>query len=171
VSAAHSVNTGFTRKPGSEYCFRSCRLNAHGSVRPVDRGYLVAQFEDTHQSITEWWVSRIAPTGSHPITEWWVSRIAPPEWWVSRIAPRIAVHGGCPGSQSGSQSLDFPRSTTCAASFPSLIQIEPTNWTVDSTIKIRLQVGDSSTQSVEPLEAYIDEVRLVEQPLFVDGFE
>ena len=77
----------------------------------------------------------------------------------------------CTGSATQSGTMSIPRSTTWAASSPSLIQIDPANWTVGSTIEIQLQVGDSSTQTVEALEAFIDEVSLEERSLFADGFE
>ena len=72
-------------------------------------------------------------------------------------------------TQSG--SVGFPRSTAWTASFPSLIQFEASEWTVGTTLEIQLQAGDSSTQTVEALEAFIDEVTLEEQPFFGDGFE
>lgn len=93
------------------------------------------------------------------------SSIAGIHWVFRTNAPQ------CTGAITQSGPVGFPRSTTWAASFPTSIEIEPADWTVGSTIEIQLQVGDSSTQSVEALEAFIDEVRLVEQPLFADGFE
>lgn len=77
----------------------------------------------------------------------------------------------CAGAADQSGTVSFPRSATWVASSPSSIQIEPAAWTVGTTIEIQLQVGDSSTQLVEALEAFIDEVGLVKQPLFGDGFE
>lgn len=77
----------------------------------------------------------------------------------------------CAGTVTQSGYVGFPRSTSWTASFPESIQVESTDWTIGSTIEVQLQVGDSSTQTVEALEAFIDEVRLVEQPLFGDGFE
>jgi hypothetical protein len=77
----------------------------------------------------------------------------------------------CVGPITGSGSVDFQRSTSWLAAVPASIQILDPDWTAATTIEIELQVGDSSTQTIEPVEAYLYDVFLIEGPLFGDGFE
>ncbi len=102
--------------------------------------------------------ARVAATASP-------SSIAGIRWVLRTNGP------ACIGAVTQSGSVGFPRSTAWTASFPSLIQFEASEWTVGTTLEIQLQAGDSSTQTVEALEAFIDEVTLEEQPFFGDGFE
>jgi hypothetical protein len=78
---------------------------------------------------------------------------------------------GCTGAADTSGRAGIVRSTTWIASSVDSIQIRPEDWTTNTTLAIAVEVGDSSTTSIEPVEALVDEVWLVEGPLFADGFE
>jgi hypothetical protein len=77
----------------------------------------------------------------------------------------------CSGPVHASGNARFPRSTTWTVSLPALIQVEASEWTASTTIEIEVQVGDSSTTSIEPVTADLDEIELTEAVLFGDGFE
>lgn len=77
----------------------------------------------------------------------------------------------CSGPAEGSGSLDFVRSTTWVASPPATIEIDELFWTPGTTLEFEVGVGDSSTGSIEAVEALVDGVSLVAGPLFADGFE
>lgn len=74
-----------------------------------------------------------------------------------------------PGDSSGRNGIT--RSTAWTASSVQSIEIDPAAWTVATTIEVGVLVGDSSTNSIEPVEAFVDEISLIEGPLFKDGFE
>jgi hypothetical protein len=76
----------------------------------------------------------------------------------------------CLGPITSSGRVGLPRSTAWVAALAS-IQVEPQVWTANTTIEVELQAGDSSTQSIETVEALIDEITLFEGPLFGDSFE
>jgi hypothetical protein len=78
---------------------------------------------------------------------------------------------GCTGTNDGNGRVDVVRSTAWTKSFVDTIEISSLGWTAATTLEIAIQVGDSSTASIEPVEALLDEIVLVEGPLFVDGFE
>lgn len=77
----------------------------------------------------------------------------------------------CTGPAVSSGRVGFSRSTSWTASSIAAIDIGPEDWTAATTIEISVQVGDSSTTSIEPVEALLDEISMVEGPLFEDGFE
>ena len=78
---------------------------------------------------------------------------------------------GCAGAADTSGRVGVVRSTLWTPSFIDSIQIRPEDWTTNTTLAIAVEVGDSSTTSIEPVEAVVDEILLVEGPLFADGFE
>jgi hypothetical protein len=86
--------------------------------------------------------------------------------WTLRYAA-----ADCGGAGNGNGSLDFVRSGTWVASSTASIQVRPEFWSAGTTIELALQVGDSSTTSIEPVEAVLDAITLIEGPLFQDGFE
>lgn len=77
----------------------------------------------------------------------------------------------CTGPLDGNGGVNLPRSTSWTASSVGSIAISAAAWTANTTLAIDVEVGDSSTASVEPVEAFLDEISLVEGPLFADGFE
>jgi hypothetical protein len=76
----------------------------------------------------------------------------------------------CLGTVDSSGQVGFSRSTAWSSSVDS-IEIDVENWTAATTIEVGVQVGDSSTASIEPVEALVDGIALIEGPLFADGFE
>jgi hypothetical protein len=77
----------------------------------------------------------------------------------------------CTGPSDGNGRVSLVRSTTWTASSIESIEIDGGNWTPATTVEVAVEVGDSSTASIEPVEASLDEISLVEGPLFADGFE
>lgn len=86
--------------------------------------------------------------------------------WTLRYAA-----ADCGGASNGNGSLDFVRSGTWVASSTASIQVREEFWSAGTTIELALQVGDSSTTSIESVEAVLDAITLIEGPLFQDGFE
>jgi hypothetical protein len=77
----------------------------------------------------------------------------------------------CTGPADSSGRVGSVRSTEWTATSVASIEIDAANWTVATTIEVAVQVGDSSTNSIEPVEGFVDEIALIEGPLFKDGFE
>jgi hypothetical protein len=76
----------------------------------------------------------------------------------------------CAGAGTTGGRVGMPRSTAWIAGSTAL-RIEPMDWVPGSALRIELAVGDSSTVSIEPVEAEVDEVTLLEGPMFADGFD
>jgi hypothetical protein len=93
------------------------------------------------------------------------SSIAGLGWTLRYDAPN------CTGPGDSIGRAGFVRSTAWMASSVGSIEISPARWTVGTALEIAVQAGDSSTTSVEPVEAIVDEISLIAGPLFADGFE
>lgn len=77
----------------------------------------------------------------------------------------------CTGPADSTGRDGIPRSTAWTESLVATIEVDPAAWTAATTIEVAVLVGDSSTGSIEPVEAFVDEISLIEGPLFKDGFE
>ena len=77
----------------------------------------------------------------------------------------------CSGVADRSGSININRSTAWTSSSIEAIEIDASEWTGGTTLEVEVRVGDSSTASIEPVEAVLDEIALIEGPLFQDGFE
>lgn len=77
----------------------------------------------------------------------------------------------CVGAGSGNGFNGIVRSTSWTASPVDVIEVDAGLWTPATTLQLAVDVGDSSTTTIEPVEAVLDEISLVELPLFDDGFD